>query len=591
MLKHTNKQICLLSIPKKVSPKIREAVKKGAQSAGYKTISTNNSILRSRSLPEHIFAAIKSADCFIADISESNPNVFFELGVAQSMGKEILLIANELVFKEISPDFHQWQILIYKESEKTLSVLSNRIESSLEKIKFQQTNIFGSQMTSPFYVDWDNLNPRDAENLCKELLTQMGFRRPDWGKGSREIDLIAELPKQDPDGFEYKELWLISMGLHSPVEMLVDMASHDPEFFVHRLLKYSGRLEESLSHGYDSLTLLLILFRKGPHIDELEKLRDRIARRLSRKQPYGLNVRLRVWDQDYLTSLVHKFPNIGYKYFSDEGRIGSKTRKSIEELYAENSILTDRLASKNKELEDEKNKRIRAERDSVWKEISFSAAHNIGNPIFAIETDLDPLVKRISEQRKAEAMEVVDNICASVKKAKLFIEQFKSLAKAQEIKPSAIALRPLLEDACKLVCNQGVNCSIQCPPELEIYGDPERLAECFDELVMNATYWLDKAEKNIWIEVINPAPEPLPDFLDSSQQYILVHLKDNGCGIQITEKDKIFDAFFTKRKSGSGLGLALVRRIIDGHGGGIIEIGAYGIGANFEIFLPLNAKR
>ena len=250
--------------------------------------------------------------------------------------------------------------------------------------------------------------------------------------------------------------------------------------------------------------------------------------------------------------------------------------------------MTDQLASKNKELEDERNKRIRAERDSVWKDISFSAAHKIGNPIFAIETDLDPLLKRINEQRKDEAVEVVSNIRSSVEKAKSFVEQFKSLAKAQEIKLTTLDLKPILEDSCKCIYNKGISCSIQCSSKIKVEGDPERLAECFDELIMNATHWFDKNEKNIMIEVTSPAPESVPDFLDSSHKYVLVHVKDNGCGIKIADKNRIFDAFFTKRAHGTGLGLALVRRIIDGHGGGIIEIGSPGKGADFEIFLPIS---
>ncbi|MBF0459226.1 MAG: hypothetical protein HQK99_15150 [Nitrospirae bacterium] len=113
------------------------------------------------------------------------------------------------------------------------------------------------------------------------------------------------------------------------------------------------------------------------------------------------------------------------------------------------------------------------------------------------------------------------------------------------------------------------------------------MAECFDELVINSAHWFDKDEKNISIEVVSTAPDSLPDFLDSSEKYVLIHVKDNGCGIQLHEKNRIFDAFFTKRNHGAGLGLALVRRIIDGHGGGIIEVGKPGRGAHFEVFLPL----
>jgi len=149
------------------------------------------------------------------------------------------------------------------------------------------------------------------------------------------------------------------MGLHAPAEMLIDMASHDPEYFLHRLLQYSGRFEERFSREYEaSLTLLLILFRKGDHVEKLEMLRERIEKRRSFKERYGFNVRLRIWDQSYMTSLVHRFPNIVFKYFSDEGRIRSKTRKSYEDLYIENTALAEKLTSRNQELEDERNKRI-----------------------------------------------------------------------------------------------------------------------------------------------------------------------------------------------------------------------------------------
>jgi signal transduction histidine kinase len=568
------------------------AIEAGAKSAGYDLISIDeNQDWPNNTIQQSVSSMIAESDCIIADVSGHDPNVFFELGLAAAMGKGIFLIANKGGGRIAPFDIYNFEILIYEENADGYISLTMKIESSLiefRKFPLSRQFLWGPKLSAPFYVDWDSLNVRDAENLCKELLSQLGFRRLDWGKGSREIDLIAELPKKDPDGFEYREQWLISMGLNAPIEMFIDMASHDPEFFLHRLLKYSDRFEETISREYEtSITLLLILFKKGSSLEKLEMMRERIEKRRFNK-PYGWNMRLRIWDQDYLTSLVHRFSSIGYKYFSDEGRIRSKTRKSYEDLYSENAKFVERQASLIRDLEDEKNKRIRAERDSIWKDISFSAAHKIGNPIFAIETDLDPLLKRINEQRKNEAVEVVSNIRSSVEKAKSVVEQFKSLARAQEIKPVSTLLKPILDDACKTAVNQGVNCTVQCASDVEVIGDPVRLAECFDELVINATYWFGKKEKRIWIEVFSPAPDPLPDFLDSTQAYVLTHVKDNGCGIQPKEKNGIFDAFYTKREHGTGLGLALVRRIIDGHKGGIIEVGSPKKGADFEVFLPLS---
>lgn len=587
---------CFVAVPyARVLPALADAISRGAKSAGFHVVSPDQKpVMLGSTIQDWIVSAIAAADCVVADVSERSPNIFFELGLAQAMGKGILLIANERALKEIPLDIREFRVLTYSDEPTSLDKLEHLLTISLQEFRRNPQSrrpLPQTQTSVPFYIDWDRLTPPDSENLCRELLSQMGFRRLDWGKGTREVDLIAELPKQDPDGFEYRELWLVSMGLHAPIEMLVDLASHDPQYLVHRLMKYSERLATSLSRSYESsITLLLILLRKSAHSEEVDAFRERIEKRRLMMEPAGLNVRIRIWDQEYLASLIHRFPSIGYKYFSDEGRIRSITRKSYEELYSENAKYSEGLAVALRELQDEKNKRVRAERDSIWKDISFSATHKIGNPIFAIETDLDPLLKRIEEERKQEAAEVVSNIRSSVEKAKAFVEQFKSLARAQQIKPISLALKPIIEDACRAAGNHGVLCSVNCPEDVEVQGDPERLAECFDELVANTMHWFDKGEKRISIDVISPAPSPIPDFLDSSQNYALIRVTDNGCGVPATEKNRIFDAFFTTRDHGTGLGLALVRRIIDGHNGGIIEVGPPGKGADFEIFLPLRSN-
>jgi two-component system, sporulation sensor kinase D len=87
--------------------------------------------------------------------------------------------------------------------------------------------------------------------------------------------------------------------------------------------------------------------------------------------------------------------------------------------------------------------------------------------------------------------------------------------------------------------------------------------------------------------VIQPTDGPLPESLDSSRSYTLITFKDNGSGVPLEIKNQVFDAFFTKREHGTGIGLALVRRVIEGHDGLIIENGIPGQGAVFEIYLPI----
>jgi signal transduction histidine kinase len=73
--------------------------------------------------------------------------------------------------------------------------------------------------------------------------------------------------------------------------------------------------------------------------------------------------------------------------------------------------------------------------------------------------------------------------------------------------------------------------------------------------------------------------------------YALLTFQDNGPGIPLSEKERIFRPFVTSRARGMGLGLAIVKGIIEAHHGGIIETGAEGQGALFEIALPLKSQK
>ena len=200
-------------------------------------------------------------------------------------------------------------------------------------------------------------------------------------------------------------------------------------------------------------------------------------------------------------------------------------------------------------------------------------------------TILDPLQRRISDGRRDEALVVASRIRCSVEKAKAIIDQFKSLTRAQQISPVAIPLRTIFEAACETAREQQVQCDIECPADLTVFADPDRLTETFDELASNAAHWFDKSSKQIKITA-SAIDTGLPDSLDSSRTYVRVRFSDNGVGVPVANKERIFDAFMTTRDQGTGLGLALVRRIIEGHGGMIREIGIPGQGADFEIYLP-----
>ncbi|MDB6129597.1 MAG: zraS 1 [Verrucomicrobiales bacterium] len=531
---------------------------------------------------------IARADCVIADLSDLEPAVFFEIGTAKTMGKPMFLIAERRLLESMPAFVTVFETMHYSKGDAELKNLEIRIADFLITYQTKPQNFQRSligPIKNPFYVDWNKLERTDAENLCRELLAQMGFQQSDWFKESDDVELIAELPKKDPDGFEYRELWFVAMGRNKPILDLLEKAQDEPDYFIHRIWRSGVNHKKIRELGQNPITLLFIITDDTPSQLFFRDLGDHFAASRRRMQPSG-GIRIRTWDRNYLTSLVHQFPNLGYKYFSDEGRSASKFRKSPEELNLENVEITARLILSNRQLEEEKNLRIRAERDAVWKDISFSAAHKLGNPIFAIETSLDPLERRILEHRNEEAIGVMKVLRRSIEKAKDIVDQFKSLARSQEMTIQSVLVRKIIETSCQVLTGQEVAFSIDCPPAIQVLADPEHLAECFDELIRNAIRWFDKGEKKIQVKVFGPATV-VPPTVDASVDYALIDFSDNGPGIPMDLKSRIFDAFYTTHDHGTGLGLALVRRMIEGQRGVIIETGQPGKGAEFQIYLPL----
>ncbi len=591
---------CYAIIPfdKELTPLI-DGMKAEAKEIGIQLLLPGEQIEPQVSIAELVYSEITRSDLVVAEITHPNANVFYEIGLAHAVGKPVIFLIQEGA-SEIPFDFRIYTVLSYSLTPKGIDEFRLRFNKLIEEFiraprRFRPFFPIPTRFAQPpFIIDLEKLEPREFENLCFELIAQMGFRRVEWGKEFREIDVVATLPKKDPDGYEYQELWLISMGRRAPVEMFLEIALKDPEYLLNRLLRYPEGLEELLSRykvRFDiPITILFILRKEGPQPEFFEHELGRMERRLKERR-YPLTVRVRWWDQSYLTNLIQQYPQIAFKYFSEEARIKSKYRKTPEEMNRENALLNERLQITLNALEEEKKKRFIAERDAAWKDVAFKAAHKLGNPIDAVDTFLQSLKRRIKNNCHEEAIHIAEEMDTSIEEAKTVIAQFKSLTKSQEISTRSIELLPIIKHACKTAEENGINVSINsienCPP---VMIDPERIAECFHELVANAIHWLDKPEKKISISIEKIAKKDIPENLDRTQGYLKIRFEDNGQGVLIENKEKIFAPFFTTYAHGTGLGLSLVQWIIEAHGGRIYENGKPGEGASFEMYLPIAKK-
>jgi len=122
-----------------------------------------------------------------------------------------------------------------------------------------------------------------------------------------------------------------------------------------------------------------------------------------------------------------------------------------------------------------------------------------------------------------------------------------------------------------------------------IDGDQHQLCQVFTNLLTNAFEALD-GRGRVAIRVVVEAIEPDPAFAETHPPTpaVIVDVTDNGPGVPAELSDRIFDPFFTTKPQGSGLGLPIVRKIVDAHDGRIDLTSAPG-GTRFRVTLPVSS--
>jgi len=125
----------------------------------------------------------------------------------------------------------------------------------------------------------------------------------------------------------------------------------------------------------------------------------------------------------------------------------------------------------------------------------------------------------------------------------------------------------------------------------KILADPMKLKRSFSELIENAVSFQQEGGM-LRVSTSIAASKEARNLcgLPSKKKYIRVEFSDAGPGVPDADKDKIFNPFFTSRAKGMGLGLSIVKGIIEAHHGKICEIGSQGNGARFVIFFPAAAN-
>ena len=285
---------------------------------------------------------------------------------------------------------------------------------------------------------------------------------------------------------------------------------------------------------------------------------------------------------------------------SDEKLLGLMVlfdKKNGNDFFADEAKFTEVLASTVGVIFEIIYLTAKLAKSETWKEISFRAAHKIGNVLFALKGPIaqmkllkgteKPTNDKISElvKRLNERMEEADSIIRSIKD---YIRPSQLNLKHENINS---IVKKVIQDM-QLTINEKVSLKSQLTEEIpDLLLDTDRISRALEELIQNATYFIkESGEISIRTDLASSDEKKKLAFA-VEEEFIAIDISDTGTGIAGENKEKIFYPFFSTRAAGTGQGLAIVSTDIQLHGGGIKEIGKYGEGAKFLILLPINKKR
>jgi len=229
-----------------------------------------------------------------------------------------------------------------------------------------------------------------------------------------------------------------------------------------------------------------------------------------------------------------------------------------------------------------------ATRVTTLGELAASIAHEVNQPLAAVSTNGNACLRWLNrpEPDLLEARLALDRILQDTQRASEVIKRIRALARKGESQRLPLDLNALLRDTAGLVqrelSNHRIALELRLAPSLPpVEGDAVQLQQVVINLLMNAMQAIDGAG---------------PDRLRRQQRIVVstrlrderveAEVADTGPGLSAVQAGRLFEAFYTTKADGMGMGLAICRSIVDAHGGRIHAVAHDGPGATLSFSLP-----
>ncbi len=230
---------------------------------------------------------------------------------------------------------------------------------------------------------------------------------------------------------------------------------------------------------------------------------------------------------------------------------------------------------------------LRAQKQAAWREVARRVAHEIKNPLTPIALSAERIRRHLDRGASPDRNSVAvmhgcaETISHAVETVRQLVDEFSSLARFPTAQPRPTEINAIIDSALRLFHGRldGVRIHTRLASNLPtVLADPDAIRRAIANLVDNAAEALqDSLVKEIYIST----------NVVETREAVEIVVADTGHGITTEVKERLFLPYFSTKKRGTGLGLHIVSRIMQEHGGSIRVEENQPVGARFILELPV----
>src|SRR5882762_3336236 len=230
----------------------------------------------------------------------------------------------------------------------------------------------------------------------------------------------------------------------------------------------------------------------------------------------------------------------------------------------------------------------RVSRVTTMGELTASLAHEVNQPIAAAVTDANTCLRWLNRDHPdmEEAREAASRVVKDAARAAEIISQIRLLFKKGAPQRELVDINEIIQEMVALIRGEITRHSISVRTELAenippIMGDRVQLQQVLMNLVINGIDAMKDVDGTRQLAIRSQRAE---------NEHVTVSVSDTGVGLPRQQADRIFDAFFTTKLHGTGMGLRISRSIAESHGGRLWASDNAPRGASFHLTLPIKVE-